>query len=86
MFTNTYKPINCDLHSHIEDFIVRKTKVTMCFLRENENVIVNDILLVDTWTKGGEEFIKTDSNETIRLDKIVSINGIKFDSESCKID
>ncbi len=85
MLSNTYKPINCDLHSHIEDHIVKKNRVNMYYLDENGNKKNMTTILVDVWTENGKEFLRADSNLSLRLDQITRINDLDFTAASCQI-
>ena len=81
--TNTYKPINCDLHSVLEHYSIRKETVSILYLNTlNEKVIVQT-KIVDLYTKNREEFLVMSNTNTIRLDQIIQINETSFDTSSC---
>jgi Rho-binding antiterminator len=77
-----YQPINCDFH---ELLLAKATLKEVCeikYILKDEKLILNSII-VDVFTKKGEEFMVLKSGETIRLDHIISVNDSVIPEFSC---
>jgi Rho-binding antiterminator len=74
MTDKTYTPIDCNFHDIILDRATRKSLVVLEY-HTPEGVLSKEILIKDVYTKAGEEFLLTESGETIRLDLIVRLDG-----------
>lgn len=78
---NNYKPISCNFHDELEAICVLKKKCEIIYSDgEAEKSITG--LIKDIITKKDGEFIEMDGGETIRLDKLISVNGLKL-SDYC---
>lgn len=78
---SNYKPISCNFHDELEALCVLKKKCEIIYsAMEADKSITGLIKNIITRKEG--EFIEMDCGETIRLDKIVSVNGLKL-SDYC---
>lgn len=80
--SSKYKPINCDFH---ELLLAKATLKVVCEIKyalKTKEIIVNSII-VDVYTKKGEEFMLLKSGKTIRLDHIISVNDDIIPEFSC---
>lgn len=73
-----YIPIDCEFHDRLEDAAIRKKLVTIEFwnggIQETINAAIQDIRVEE-----GAEVLVFDSRiEPIRLDMIISLDGIKL--------
>ncbi len=87
MLSKEYIPIDCDFHDILLDRITRKKQV---FIKYSTNGVTpirsKHLLLKDVFTKQKQEFLVMENDETIRLDQIVSIDGIIVpNGYSCKM-
>ena len=75
----TYKPISCDYYDILLDFATKKQEVSIVLTSEegNDPMEFSDII-IDVFTKKGEEFMNLKSGNTYRLDRIISVNGIEL--------
>lgn len=80
----TYKPIACSYHDYLLELATFK-KVIPIVYKENEINTVITTRIVDVYTKKGEEFLVTESDLTIRLDQLISVNNKLNSDESCSI-
>jgi len=71
---NVYKPISCDYHSILEHYAVKSEIVEIVYTEANTYSSYQG-LITDIYTKAKEEFLVLDHSKTIRLDKIIKING-----------
>lgn len=77
-----YRPINCSFHDVLLDRATRRKTVIVQYLSENavrETAgIINDVL-----TKNGAEYMVLDNGQTIRLDFLKSVDGVKPTTFGC---
>ena len=80
----TYKPIDCSYHDYLLELATFKKMIAIVYL---ENDVRQEITtrIVDVYTKKGEEFLVTESDLTIRLDQLISVNNKLNSHESCSI-
>ncbi len=77
MILQKYQPIDCSFHDVLLDRITRKKEVHIVYNVANKGQIRNErVLLEDVFTRQKEEFLKMADGEIIRLDHIVSVDGI----------
>lgn len=72
---NTYKSIGCSYYDQLEAYATQKTLCTIIHNVNGEETTTKGII-VDIFAKTGAEFLQTDTGTVIRLDHIVSVNGI----------
>lgn len=70
-----YQPIDCNFHDILLDRATRKIKVNLKYLLDNQP-IEKQVIFKDVNTKSKEEFLVLEDGETIRLDKIISVDQI----------
>ena len=75
MANNTYIPIDCNMY----DVLISKAtlkKICQIVYKEEEYEKTTTAIIVDVYTKTKEEFMQLSDDAIIRLDKIVSVDGI----------
>lgn len=70
-----YRPINCEFHDAIESYATRREPVDIVVEDPAENRRIIRTVVVDVYSRNGEEFLLTDAGERIRLDKVKSIGS-----------
>jgi len=71
-----YTPIDCNYYDLLLDVIKRKQE-TLLVYNNLENVpIAVTAKFFDIYTKEGEEFLQLTDGMVIKLDKIISLNGL----------
>ncbi|GAA4411926.1 hypothetical protein GCM10023187_38410 [Nibrella viscosa] len=75
MNTTTYKPIDPGFYEEIKSAVAQRKLVRMEYLTDLHEYIRADALLKRIYTEDDAEYIELASGATIRLDKIVSIDG-----------
>lgn len=73
-----YQPIACSLHDRIEDAAVRGRFVDIAFAAEDGTAKVVNDRIVDWFSRDGAEFLTTASGLMIRLDRLISVDGVAF--------
>ncbi|MCU0343134.1 MAG: hypothetical protein MUF28_04860 [Ignavibacterium sp.] len=73
-----YKPIACGLYDELELRALRKQKVNLVIINEqNENEALTCII-ADLFSKDKAEYLKTLDGRIIRLDNIIEMDNIIF--------
>lgn len=73
-----YQPISCDFYDELELLALRKTVAKIVIRKENEIVETIENVIKTLYTKDKEEFLVLENGQEIRLDKLVSVNGIEL--------
>ncbi|MGH7480848.1 MAG: hypothetical protein ACRELV_01730 [Longimicrobiales bacterium] len=74
-----YTPIDCSLHDRLEAAATLGGKRRIVFRDPDAGSTEVLARIVDVFAKGGEEFIRIDSGALIRLDRLESVDGLRFD-------
>lgn len=74
-----YKPISCSWHDTLLHKATLKDEVS--FELESGQSLTG--IIVDVYTKEKEEFLRLNSGEIIRLDRIINMDGAPFNSRVC---
>ena len=76
----TYQPINCDLHDRLLAHATLRRPVQLEWSAEDGNTETITARITDVYTKDKEEFLTIDEEGTapIRLDRLVSVDGLAF--------
>jgi Rho-binding antiterminator len=69
-----YIPINCSFYDILEAAATQKRKVEICIMDE-EGTKCFDAIIVNLITQSGEEFMIVDNGDSIKLDKILRVDG-----------
>lgn len=71
----TYQSISCSYYDQLEAYATQKTRCSIVWKVNGIEQSVDGVI-VDLFAHNGAEFLKLDSGTVIRLDHIVSVNGI----------
>ena len=71
---NKYQSISCSDYDQIEAYATKRTHCSILYRDESEKIA--DGIIVDIYSKESAEYLKVDNGTVIRLDHIISINGI----------
>ncbi|MBC8172528.1 MAG: hypothetical protein H7X71_01365 [Chitinophagales bacterium] len=71
-----YKPVSCDLYDHLSALSVHGKRVSLEIRDETGESKKLTVQISDIVTKNKEEFLITDTGDSIRLDRIISWEGI----------
>ena len=72
-----YRPIDCSLHDRVEEHAVRGKVVRIRYEGDAGPVELDDTV-VDWVVRDGAEFVRTGSGVTIRMDRILEIDGVAY--------
>ena len=71
-----YIPINCGFHDLLLDRATRRSVVVLEYVVEEEKR-TKEAIFKDVYTKQKEEFLLLKDGEIIRLDHIISVDGVQ---------
>ena len=71
-----YVPISCDFYDEIELLALRKSSCKVIFRNEKEEEELIEGVIDNVYSKNKEEFLEMNGIFKIRLDRLVSINGM----------
>jgi len=71
-----YIPISCDFYDEIELLALRKSTCKVIFRNKNEEEEMIEGVIKNVFSKNKEEFLDMGGDVKIRLDRLVSINGM----------
>ena len=72
---NQYVPINCSYYDELEILAMHKQACTIEYFDDEQTTKSADGVIADVFSKEKQEFLKLDSGEVIRLDRLISVNG-----------
>ena len=73
-----YIPISCAFHDQLELLATTRKPARIVF-HDAENALHEQTsTLVDVYAQGHAEYLRTGSGETIRLDRLVEVDGFKL--------
>jgi Rho-binding antiterminator len=73
--TTQYQKISCSFYDQLEALATKRTHCSIIF-RNHEKEETAEGVIVDLFSKDAAEFLQLDKGITIRLDHLVSLNGI----------
>ena len=71
-----YQSIDCNFYDHFEQAITRREEVSLAYLELDDRTSNTRVRLLDLCTHQQEEYVQLASREWLRLDRIVSVNGV----------
>ncbi len=82
MSAPAYIPISCDFHSELELRALRRRPVEIRYRDdEGEKLVVAPV--EDLYTRRGEEFMLLPGGIEIRLDRLISVDGLSLADFHC---
>lgn len=76
-----YQPISCDFHDHLEATATRRTTARIVYLDADGHAREVDASIEDLGSRDGEEYMRLRSGVSIRLDRIVSVDGVRLSDQ-----
>ncbi len=69
-----YQSISCSYYDQLEAYATRRTVCTITYSANGEQTATG--VIVDLFAKEGAEYLTLDTGAVIRLDHLISINGV----------
>ena len=73
-----YIPISCDFHSELELLAMRGTACQIEYRNLEGKIVRISAIIKDMYTLNKEEFLILHDSAKIRLDQLVSVNGMEL--------
>lgn len=73
-----YKPISCEFHDVLESLATRHKNAEVEYLNTEGKLRKINAVIQDVYARGGVEFLALSSGDTLRLDQLVSVNGVRL--------
>ena len=70
-----YQNISCSYYDQLEAYATKRTHCSVVY-RADEKEQSTDGIIVDVFAKEGAEYLKLNNGIVIRLDQLISINGV----------
>ncbi|WP_439687862.1 Transcriptional antiterminator, Rof [Cupriavidus oxalaticus] len=70
-----YSPISCEFHDRLEDLATLRKRTSVSYLDDDGVLQHRDAAVKDVFNRGGAEYVLLSSNETVRLDRLVEVDG-----------
>ena len=77
---SAYQPINCEFHDVLESVAVRRSPALIRYLDVNGEQAELRSCIIDVYARGGAEYLRLPSDQEIRLDRLVSVDGVVLSS------
>ena len=70
-----YQPISCSFHDVLEASATLRKNVEIRFLQDDGSAETIHAVIQDIYTQDRAEFIKLNNSQSIRLDRLISVDG-----------
>ncbi|WP_109127132.1 hypothetical protein [Dyella sp. C11] len=83
MNTNScsYAPISCEFHDRLEDIATARKLVNISFIDATGADAHRSTTILDVYARDGAEYLAMGSGETIRLDRLLEVEGERLPSD-----
>lgn len=78
-----YQPIACGLYDRLEELATLRKECEIVYLDEGNQECKLTDRITGLKSFQGAEYLSTSTGTTIRLDKLISVNGIPFRHAAC---
>lgn len=76
--SGNYDPIDCSLHDRLESAATLRTPVDIVYREDSGAQASTHDVITDVYARDGVEYLTTRSGSTIRLDRIESVDNVRF--------
>jgi L-amino acid N-acyltransferase YncA/transcriptional antiterminator Rof (Rho-off) len=76
-----YRPIDCGLHDRLLAHATLRRTVSLAIREPGGERRVLRARIVDVFTRGSSEFLRTEGGEEVRLDRLEAVDGVRFAPE-----
>ncbi len=83
MTKKSYQPISCDFHSELELRALRRKPVEIRYRNDEGTEVSVTAEIADLYTRNSEEFLLLPDGHEIRLDHLVSVDGLELKNFYC---
>ncbi len=79
--TDPYRPIDCGLHDRLLAAATLRRRVALRFRGPDGAPVDAHDRIVDVFTRGGAEYLRTEDGAEVRLDRLVEVDGVAVEGE-----
>ncbi|MUV15464.1 hypothetical protein [Noviluteimonas gilva] len=73
-----YTPISCEFHDLLESLATTRKRAHFVFRNDAGQIEHRDAAIADLHARDGEEFVVFDSGQSLRLDRLLEVDGEKL--------
>ena len=73
-----YIPISCEFHDLLEDLATVRKPIRIRYRDKDGGQQQRDATIADLYSRAGAEYVSLSSGETLRLDRLVEVDGEKL--------
>jgi Rho-binding antiterminator len=78
MPSEPYQPISCEFHDVLESLATKARRAPVVYVGDDGALHEVSAVITDLFGRDGVEFMVLDSGETVRLDRIVTVDGVRL--------
>jgi Rho-binding antiterminator len=78
MTDKSYEPISCDYHDLLEVHATKRQPTTISFRDADATVKTITATITDVFARAGADYLSTSTGETLRLDQLIEVDGVKL--------
>ena len=78
MPSEPYQPISCEFHDVLESLATKARRAPVVYLGDDGTPHEVSAVIADLFGRDGIEYMTLDSGESIRLDRIVMVDGVRL--------
>ena len=75
---DTYQAISCEFHDVLEARATLRKPVAVHYRDETGALQRRSAVITDVFARGGADYLTLSSGETVRLDRVVEVDGEKL--------
>jgi Rho-binding antiterminator len=75
----SYAPISCSFHDGLEALATTRKQASIAFRTQSGETQIRDAAIVDLFSRDGAEYVVLSTGETIRLDRLLAVDGVALD-------
>ena len=79
-----YQPLDCNFYDVLDATSIKRKTVPIIIIEDNIQKTI-ETKIIDLYAKDSIEYMVMEDNKTIRLDQIVSVDGILLEGFGCGI-
>lgn len=73
-----YQPISCEYHDLLEASATRRKPALIRYRDADGAVTSVSAVITDVFARAGADYLTTSSGETLRLDQLIEVDGVKL--------
>ena len=78
MPSEPYQPISCEFHDVLESLATTAHRAPVVYVGDDGARHEVSAVITDLFGRDGVEFMVLDSGETVRLDRLVTVDGVRL--------